>query len=127
MAAPDDEACPQCDTEALYADPLIRAALVADGIPEVPADGAASGRVPWPVPMTPALVRDLYWGCGVSLGHIEILTGQAAQAVRGFMECAGIPLRPPGARSSFLWRSVAAAESVATPSPSRPGLWPVAW
>jgi len=46
-------------------------------------------------------------GCGVGVHHIELLTGQASESVRGFMHRAGIPLRHPGGRTPFLrrWRS----------------------
>jgi len=92
---------------ALYADPLVVAALIAHGIPRVPAGGPVSQRFPVPVPLTTQLVKDLYCGCGVGLNHVELLTGQAADSVRGFMRRAGIPLRQPGGRSPFLrrWRA----------------------
>lgn len=96
---------------ALYADPLIDAALTAHDIPRVPPGGPVSERFPEPVPLTSALVKDLYWGCGVSLNHVELLTGQAAASVRGYMRRAGIPLRHPGGRSPFMrrWRSLPSA------------------
>lgn len=92
---------------ALYADPLITAVMTAHNIPRIPAGGPLSGRFPRPAPLTTPLVKDLYWGCGVGLNHIELLTGQAAGTVRGFMRRAGIPLRTPGGRSPFLrrWRA----------------------
>jgi hypothetical protein len=93
---------------ALYADPLITAALAAHDVPRAPADGSLSRRFPKPVPLTTPLVKDLYWGCGLALDHIELLTGQQAESVRGFMRQAGIPLRHTGGRTPFLrrWRSV---------------------
>jgi len=92
---------------ALYADPLIAAALAAHDVHRVPAGGSASRRFPEPVPLTVALVRDLYWGCGTGLNHIELLTGQAAENIRGFMRRTGIPLRHTGGQTPFLrrWRS----------------------
>jgi transposase len=91
---------------ALYADPLVDATLTAYAIPRVPANGPVSQRFPEPVPLTTPLVKDLYWGCGVGLNHVELLTGQAAGTVRGFMRRAGIPVRHPGGRCPFLrrWR-----------------------
>jgi DNA-binding CsgD family transcriptional regulator len=91
---------------ALYGDRLIDEVLTVHGIPHVPAGGSISDRFPTPVPLTTPLVKDLYWGCGVGLNHIELLTGQPAQTVLGFMRRAGIPLRRPGGRSPFLrrWR-----------------------
>jgi hypothetical protein len=95
---------------ALYADPVVGAALTAHGIHRVPAGGPVSQRFPAPMPLTSVLVKDLYWGCGVGLNHIELLTGQPAESVRGFMRRAGIPLRQPGGRTPFLrrWRARAA-------------------
>jgi hypothetical protein len=92
---------------ALYADPLIDAVLTANGISRVPTGGSLSQRFPVPVPLTTPLVKDLYWGCGTGLNHIELLTGQPAESIRRFMWRAGIPLRHPGGRTPFLrrWRS----------------------
>jgi hypothetical protein len=93
--------------EALYADPLIAAVLHARDIPRVPPGAPIWQRFPDPVPLTTPLVKDLYWGCGTALSHIELLTGQPAVTVRGFMRRAGIPLRHPGGRTPFLrrWRA----------------------
>lgn len=93
--------------EALYADPLIAAVLDARDIPRVPPGAPLWQRFPDPVPLTAPLVKDLYWGCGAALTHIELLTGQPAMTVRGFMRRAGIPLRHPGGRTPFLrrWRA----------------------
>ncbi len=92
---------------ALYEDPLVDATLTAYGVPRVPPGGEVSQRFPEPVALTAPLVEDLYWTCGVGLNHVELLTGQAAESVRGFMRRAGIPLRDPGGRSPFLrrWRA----------------------
>jgi hypothetical protein len=103
--------------EALYADPLIAAVLDARDVPRVPPGGPIWQRFPDPVPLTTPLVKDLYWGCGTALTHIELLTGQPAMTVRGFMRRAGIPLRHPGGRTPFLrrWR----ADLTAARKPSR--------
>ncbi len=68
-------------------------------------------RADSPVPLTTPLVKDLYRGCGTGLSHIELLTGQPAMTVRGFMRRAGIPPRHPGGRTPFLrrWRQGAAS------------------
>jgi hypothetical protein len=96
---------------ALYADRLVDEVLTAHNIPRVPSGGPVSQRFPEPVPLTTPLVKDLYWTCGIGLNHIELLTGQAAESVRGFMRRAGIPLRSPGGRCPFLrrWRDEHAA------------------
>jgi len=103
--------------ETLYADQLIAAVLDARDVPRVPPGGPIWQRFPDPVPLTAPLVKDLYWGCGAALAHIELLTGQPAMTVRGFMRRAGIPLRHPGGRTPFLrrWR----ADLKAAPKPSR--------
>jgi len=100
---------------ALYADPLIAAALAAHDVPRVLAGGSLSRRFPVPVPLTTSLIKDLYWGCGTSLNHIELLTGQAAESVRGFMRRTGIPLRHTGGQTPFLrrWRSAPSAGGLA--------------
>jgi hypothetical protein len=93
--------------DALYADDLVRATLAGHGIAEVPAGGPIWQRFPRPVPLTRELVAGLYWRCGVGLHHIELVTGQPAHTVRGFMRRARIPVRDPGGRSPFLrrWRA----------------------
>jgi len=103
LAGPDDIEL----VTALYADPLIDAVLTAHAVPRVPAGGPLTDRFPRPVPLTIALVKDLYWGCGAGLSHIELLTGQPSESIRGFMRRAAIPVRHPGGRTPFLrrWRS----------------------
>jgi hypothetical protein len=105
---------------ALHADPLIAAVLDAHGIGRVPPGGPLQARFPRPVPLTTPLVKDLYWGCGAGLNHIELLTGQPAMTVRGFMRRAGIPLRHPGGRTPFLRRWRAARQAAGQPSRARP-------
>ena len=92
---------------ALYADELVEAALARHKIPRVPAGGPIWQRFPRPVPLTRQLVEDLYWGCGVGLNHIELLTGQPAQTVGRLMHRYGITTRHPGGLSPFLrrWRT----------------------
>jgi hypothetical protein len=102
--------------EALYADPLIAAVLDARDVPRVPPGGPIWQRFPDPVPLTAPLVKDLYWGCGAALTHIELLTGQPAMTVRGFMRRAGIPLRRPGGRTPFLRRWRAGLKQAGKPS-----------
>jgi DNA-binding CsgD family transcriptional regulator len=112
---------------ALYADPLIAAALTAHDVPRVPAGGSLSQRFPVPVPLATPLVKDLYWGCGTGLNHIELLTGQPAESIRGFMRRAGIPLRNAGGRTPFLrrWRSSLAGSAAGLPGRlPRDGLYP---
>jgi hypothetical protein len=91
---------------ALYDDDLIASVLFAHDIPQVPPGRPIWARFPEPIPLNAPLVKDLYWHCGVGLNHIELLTGQPAMTVRGFMRREGIPLRHPGGRTPFLrrWR-----------------------
>jgi hypothetical protein len=104
---------------ALYEDDLIASVLDTHDIPRIPADGPIWARFPEPIPLSAPLVKDLYWFCGAGLNHIELLTGQPAMTVRGFMRREGIPLRPPGGRSPFRrrWRTGQAAAAEA----ARPG------
>jgi hypothetical protein len=92
---------------ALYADDLIASILDIHDIPHVPSGGPIWARFPERVPLSTPLVKDLYWHCGAALSHIELLTGQPAGTVRGFMHRKGIPLRHPGGRTPFLqrWRA----------------------
>lgn len=103
---------------ALYADPLIAAVLDAREMPRVPAGAPLWQRFPNPVPLTVPLVKDLYWGCGVGLVHIELLTGQPAMTVRGFMHREGIPLRHAGGRTPFMRRWRASQQAGTPPSTS---------
>ncbi|HUY48583.1 MAG TPA: hypothetical protein VMV92_23165 [Streptosporangiaceae bacterium] len=98
--------------DARYADALVAAVLAEHEIAEVPAGGPIWQRFPEPVPLTRRLVADLYWRCGVGLHHIELVTGQPAPTVRGFMCRAGIAVRHPGGRSPFLrrWRTEVCAD-----------------
>jgi hypothetical protein len=105
---------------ALYADPLIAAVLDAQDIPRVPPGGPIWQRFPDPVPLSTPLVKDLYWGCGAALTHIELLTGQPAMTVRGFMRRAGIPLRHPGGRTPFLRRWRAGLKAAGKPGRTSP-------
>lgn len=93
--------------EALYADELVASVLRQSAIPCVPAGGPIWQRFPVPIPLNATLVKDLYWNCGLALNHIELLTGQPADTVRGFMYRSGIPLRRPGGRTPFMrrWRA----------------------
>jgi hypothetical protein len=92
---------------ALYDDDLIASVLRAHDIPRVPPGQPIWARFPEPIALSAPLVKDLYWYCGAGLNHIELLTGQPAMTVRGFMLRQGIPLRHPGGRTPFLrrWRT----------------------
>jgi hypothetical protein len=91
---------------ALYADPEVRQVLDGHGVPVASLTGPAWKRFPAPQPLTAGLVSDLYEGCGLSLHHIELLTGRPAAAVGALLRVSGIKLRPPGGRSPFMdrWR-----------------------
>ena len=90
---------------ALYADPEVRQVLDRHGVPVVSLAGPAWRRFPAPQPLTAGLVSDLYEGCGLSLHHIELLTGRPAAAAGALLRASGIKLRPRG-RSPFTdrWR-----------------------
>lgn len=91
---------------ALYADPEVRRVLDRHGVPVASLAGPAWSRFPSPQPLTAGLVGDLYEGCGLSLHHIELLTGRPAAAAGALLRNSGIKLRPPGGRSPFTdrWR-----------------------
>lgn len=91
---------------ALYADPQVRSVLQRYDIPAVPHAGPIWERFPEPQQLTAALVTDLYDGCGLSLYHIEMLTGRPTATARALLNATGIPLRPAGGRSPFMrrWR-----------------------
>jgi hypothetical protein len=91
---------------ALYADPEVRQVLDGHGVPVASLTGPAWKRFPAPQPLTAGLVGDLYEGCGLSLHHIELLTGRPAAAAGALLRVSGIKLRPPGGRSPFMdrWR-----------------------
>lgn len=92
--------------DALYDDPLVQQALARNGLPRRPAGGPIWQRFPVPLRVDADLAEELYAGCGVGLRHIELLSGQPAETIRGLLHARGVPLRPPGGRSPFLrrWR-----------------------
>jgi hypothetical protein len=91
---------------ALYADPEVRRVLNRHGIPVRSLAGPPWQRFAAPLPLTADLVGDLYEGCGLSLHHVELLTGRPAAAAGAVLRASGIKLRPPGGRSPFMdrWR-----------------------
>jgi hypothetical protein len=93
--------------DALYADPLVRQVLTRHAITSRPASGPIWHRFPVPLAVGADLAQELYVSCGLSLRHIELLTGQPAETVRDLLHTHGIRLRPAGGRSPFLrrWRS----------------------
>lgn len=95
---------------ALYADPVVRHALARHGLPQVPPGGPIWQRFPVPVTLTWEQAGDLYESCGLSVTHIELLTGRPAESVRMMLIAAGVTLRGPGGRSPFLRRWHAAGD-----------------
>jgi transposase len=79
--------------EALYDDEEVRAVLERHGVEPQPAIGGIAIRFPEPVPLTAALIADLYHGAGCSSVHVELLTGQAEGVVRARMHAWRIPFR----------------------------------
>jgi hypothetical protein len=92
--------------DALYADPLVRRALLRQGVAARPGKGSIWERFPIPVDVSPDLAKELYLACGLGLRHIELISGQPAETVRALLRGQGIKLRPPGGRSPFMrrWR-----------------------
>ena len=93
--------------EALYADPLVDQALARHSVARKAAGGPIWERFPAPVAVSAELAQELYVGCGLSVRHIELLTGQPAQTVLRLLEAQGITRRPAGGRSPFMrrWRA----------------------
>jgi len=91
---------------ALYADPQVHCALARHGIPEVTKPGPIWERFPQPHQLTAELVTSLYEGCGLSLHHIELLTGRPAATAAALLHASGSRPRPAGGRSPFMrrWR-----------------------
>jgi len=91
---------------ALYADPQVRSTLDRHGVPVVTLAGPIWERFPTPHHLTAALVTDLYDTCGLSLHHIELLTGRPSAAAAVVLRSAGLQLRSAGGRSPFMrrWR-----------------------
>ena len=91
---------------ALYADPQVRRVLKRHEVPVVIQAGPIWQRFPTPQKLTDGLVIDLYAECGLSLHHIELLTGRPAAAAGAMLRTCGIHLRPAGGRSPFMrrWR-----------------------
>ncbi|HET6188624.1 MAG TPA: hypothetical protein VFE59_16740 [Trebonia sp.] len=108
---------------ALYADRVVSGVLAKYKIPRVPAGAPIWVRFPEPVPLSVQLVEDLYWLSGTGVQHIELLTGQPAQTVLGFMRRNGIQLRHPGGRSPFMrrWRAERQTPDQRPPHPPGPG------
>jgi hypothetical protein len=71
-----------------------------------PAGGPIWQRFPVPLPVGHELAEELYVVCGLSLRHIELLSGQPAETIRALLHARRIKLRPAGGRSPFMrrWR-----------------------
>lgn len=87
----EDEAVAVID--ALYADRQVAEILDRHRVPRRPMPGTLAARFSRPVPLTEPLLRELYCGCGLSAGHIEMLTGQPAVEVGRQLACCDIPRR----------------------------------
>lgn len=92
---------------ALYADRRVAATLRRYGVPRVEPGGPVWQRFPVPLEVTAAAVRDLYVRCGLSMRHVELLTGHPAMTIASRLRETGVELRPPGGRSPFIrrWRA----------------------
>jgi hypothetical protein len=99
--------------DALYDDPLVRHALARHRIGRSPAGGAIWQRFPVPLPVSPELAIELYVTCGLSVRHIELLTGQPSQTMLRLLQAQGVARRPAGGRSPFLRRWRAGTDALA--------------
>lgn len=93
--------------DALYADPLVHRVLVRHGLERVPPGGPISRRFPAALAIGPEAAAEFYVECGLSLRHIELLSGQPAETIRALLRRQGIRLRGRGGRSPFVrrWRA----------------------
>jgi hypothetical protein len=93
--------------DALYGDPLVRRVLARYGLARVPPGGPISRRFPAALAIGPEAAAAFYVECGLSLRHIELLSGQPAETVRALLRRQGIRLRGRGGRSPFVrrWRA----------------------
>jgi hypothetical protein len=91
---------------ALYADIMVSEVLARHGVPRAPPSGPIWQRFPAPGKLTAELAAELYSGCGLSLYHIELLTGQPTVTVSRLLHASEVPLRPAGGRYPFMrrWR-----------------------
>lgn len=92
--------------QALYADAMVSEVLARHGVRRVPLPGPIWQRFPAPQSLTAELATELYSGCGLSLHHVELLTGQPAKTVSSLLRTNEVPLRSAGGRSPFMrrWR-----------------------
>lgn len=91
--------------DALYTDSIVSEVLQRHGIQRIPASvGRLRERFPKPVPLSSALLTDLYLEAGAATAHIELLTGQPVSTVRRQLRAAGIPVRSRGGRCPFIRR-----------------------
>lgn len=93
--------------DALYSDPLVAHALARHAIARRRAGGAIWQRFPVPLHVSPELAIELYAGCGLSVRHIELVTGQPSQTILRLLDAQGVARRHAGGRSPFLrrWRA----------------------
>jgi len=97
---------------ALYSDASVRAALRRHQFPLVETFGTLNKRFPNPPDLTADLVSQLYNGLGLSLTHIELLTGHHDSEIRRIAQLEGLRLRD-GGRSP--WEQNNRSTSVCSP------------
>lgn len=105
--------------EAIYADPLVRRVLARHGVEAVPAGGAIWQRFPAALRVSPELLAELYTDCGLSLRHIELLSGQPEQTLLRSLHRLGVPVRGRGGRSPFRRRWLSAGQAGPAPDLAR--------
>lgn len=90
--------------EDLYSDDLVVAALRCHDVRLAPLPGTLAQRFAVRAALDESLLRDLYIGCGLSVVHIELVTGQPSSTVRRELKRHGVPLRRSGGLSPFVRR-----------------------
>lgn len=107
-----EDAAPRLLVEDLYADPAVVACLRRHrvAIPELSGwQAAGPTQTLAPLPLSPALVRELYEALGLAMLHITMLCGVGMGSVSTALEQGGVTRRPMHAPSPWLARTYGAA------------------
>jgi transposase len=93
--------------EEIYRDRFVSAALDRHRVVRAVLPGSISDRFPEPVAITEELVEELYERCGLSVRHIELVTGVPQATILRRMRVWKIDRRKPGGLSPYLasWRN----------------------
>jgi transposase len=94
----------------LYGDDVLSKVLARHQLEKRWEVGPVTKRFPKPIPLTKALLKDLYLKAGLSADQIELVTGQPRLRVRSMLKDFGVVLRLPGAPAPItlrIWQAAA--------------------